>query len=154
MVGEVAEAHVEDRDAAGFVGEDIAFPAELPGVGEVFVGGGAEGLLNASGGGVEGLEEVVVVGEVEVGPGDGGGIAAGGGEDEVDLLRQRGDVHGEAAEGHGFGVRLPGDEVGGDALEGAAGHGEFDVGGLEEEVGLGHGQVMVANAWRAYRRTY
>ena len=139
MVGEVAEAHVEDGDAAGFVREDVAFPAELPGVGEVFVGGGAEGLLDSGSGGVEGLEEVVSGGEDEVGRREGGGVAAWGGEDEGEQVRQRGDVHGEAAEGHGFGVGFVGGEVGGDALEGAARHGEFDVEGLEEEVGLGHG---------------
>ena len=46
---------------------------------------------------------------------------------------------GERAEGHGLFVRLKAGVVVGDALEDAASHGDFDVEGLEQGFGDGHG---------------
>ncbi len=48
-------------------------------------------------------------------------------------------MHGEFAEGHGFVVTLEVVLAFGDALEGAAGVGDFDVVVLEEDFGDGHG---------------
>ena len=114
---------------------------ELPGLGELRVGAGGEGGAAVGGVGVEGGEGVLAGGEGLVGPVwlGVGHVHAGGGEDGFAEDGQRGDVHGEFAERHGLVVTLEVGIVFGDALEDAAGHGDFDVVVLEEEFSGGHG---------------
>jgi hypothetical protein len=140
VVDKVVEEHLTEGLRARAVGYDLVAVEEGPWCGEGFVGGCGDGLATSCCAFVElvetgfaglkdegclrarGLGEVHAVVEDDVGAEEGEGGA----------------VYGEFAERHGFVVTPPVVFAFGDALEGAASVGDFDVVVLEENFGDGH----------------
>src|SRR5205823_2338312 len=129
-------------------GEDhVLAVAEGPGLVPGLVAGAGEGRPGRGDVLVEERQEllgglrlggVVAAGEVELVGGDGRGGPA----------RELGEVDGEAAEGHGLRVRLPGGLVHGHALEGAPGVGHLHVELGKQGIADAHGKSPLEAGFR------
>jgi hypothetical protein len=127
VVDEVVEEHGAIEDGSGALGDRLFAPAYLPVSLQVFVAGGLEGVAGFGAGFLEFGEELLSALEDHRGEFMVGEIEVVGGEDGSREFGEAGDVDGEAADGHGFVVRLPLRVVFGDAFEDAAGVLDFRV---------------------------